>query len=85
MPKTIRVFPNPNAGSFTFEYQTSEEGTGDLQILNVMGQSIYNNTVNVSGGLYQQQIDLGDNFQKGIYVVRFTLNGKQHDRKLVLQ
>lgn len=85
MPKTIRVFPNPNAGSFTFEYQTSEEGTGDLQILNVMGQSIYNNTVNVSGGLYQQQIDLVDNFQKGIYVVRFTLNGKQHDRKLVLQ
>jgi hypothetical protein len=85
MPKTIRVFPNPNAGSFTFEYQTSEEGTGELQIVNVMGQSIYNTTVNVSGGLYQQQIELGDNFPKGIYVVRFILNGKQHDRKLVLQ
>lgn len=85
MPKTIRVFPNPNAGSFTFEYQTTEEGTGELQIVNVMGQSIYNTTVNVSGGLYQQQIELGDNFPKGIYVVRFILNGKQHDRKLVLQ
>jgi hypothetical protein len=84
-PKTIRLFPNPNSGSFTFEYQTTEEGTGELQIVNVMGQSIYNTTVNVSGGLYQQQIELGDNFPKGIYVVRFILNGKQHDRKLVLQ
>lgn len=84
-PKTIRVFPNPNSGSFTFEYQTTEEGTGDLQILNVMGQSIYNTSVSVTGGLFQQQIDLGDSFQKGIYVVRFTLNGEQHDRKLVLQ
>ena len=85
MPKTIRVFPNPNAGSFTFEFQTSEEGTGELQIVNVMGQSIYNSSVTVSGGIFQQQIELGDSFIKGIYVVRFILNGKQHDRKLVLQ
>ena len=84
-PKTIRLFPNPNSGSFTFEYQTTEEGTGELQILNVMGQSIYNSPVTVSGGIFQQQIELGDSFQKGIYVVRFMLNGVQHDRKLVLQ
>ncbi len=84
-PKTIRLFPNPNSGSFTFEYQTTEEGTGELQILNVMGQSIYNSTVTVSGGIFQQHIELGDSFQKGIYVVRFMLNGVQHDRKLVLQ
>ena len=84
-PKTIRLFPNPNSGSFTFEYQTTEEGTGELQILNVMGQSIYNSTVTVSGGIFQQQIELGDSFIKGVYVVRFMLNGVQHDRKLVLQ
>ena len=84
-PKTIRVFPNPNSGSFTFEYQTTEEGTGELQILNVMGQSIYNSTVTVVGGIFQQQIDLGYSFLKGIYIVRFTLNGVQHDRRLVLQ
>jgi hypothetical protein len=85
MPETIRIYPNPNNGSFTFEFQTNEEGTGDLQIINIMGQSIYNSNVTSTNGFVQHQINLGDQFEKGLYVVRYTLNGEQYDRKLILK
>jgi hypothetical protein len=85
MPETIRIYPNPNNGSFTFEFQTNEEGKGDLQIINVMGQSIYNSNVTSTNGFVQHQINLGDQFEKGLYVVRYTLNGEQYDRKLILK
>jgi hypothetical protein len=85
MPETIRIYPNPNDGSFTFEFQTDTEGAGDLQIINMMGQSIYNANVTATNGFVQHQINLGDQFEKGLYIVRYTLNGKQYDRKLMLK
>jgi hypothetical protein len=85
MPETIRIYPNPNDGSFTFEFQTETEGAGDLQIINMMGQSIYNANVTATNGTVQHQINLGDPFEKGLYIVRYTLNGEQYDRKLMLK
>jgi hypothetical protein len=85
MPEVIRIYPNPNEGSFTFEFQTDEEGAGNLQIINVMGQSIYNASVTSTDGFVQHQVNLGDQFETGLYIVRYTLNGEQYDRKLILK
>jgi hypothetical protein len=83
--KSMQVFPNPNKGSFTFEFQNSEEGEGELQILNSMGQSIFNAKVSTINGLISHKIDLGDHFNSGIYIIRFSINGKQYDSKVILQ
>jgi hypothetical protein len=85
MPEVIRIYPNPNEGSFTFEFQTDEEGAGDLQIINVMGQSIYNASVTSTDGFVQHQINLGNQFETGLYIVRYKLNGEQYDRKVILK
>jgi hypothetical protein len=85
MPEVIRIYPNPNEGSFTFEFQTDEEGAGDFQIINIMGQSIYNAIVTSTDGFVQHQINLGNQFETGLYIVRYKLNGEQYDRKVILK
>lgn len=84
--KGIVIYPNPNSGSFTFEYDgANEDGIATLQIINTLGQSIYNSEVTIIDGHIQQTVNLGDGLKKGIYVVRLIIEGEKHDSKVLLQ
>ena len=74
-----------NNGSFNFTYDGEETGDGILQIINTMGQSIYNSAVTVQEGGYNQEIQLGDNYTKGIYIVRLLINGSYHDSRVMVR
>ena len=81
----VHIYPNPNTGSFNFTYDGEETGDGILQIINTMGQSIYNSAVTVQEGGYNQEIQLGDNYTKGIYIVRLLINGSYHDSRVMVR
>jgi hypothetical protein len=81
----VHIYPNPNNGSFNFTYDGEETGDGILQIINTMGQSIYNSAVTVQEGGYNQEIQLGDNYTKGIYIVRLLINGSYHDSRVMVR
>ena len=80
----MHLFPNPNAGSFTLEYD-GIEADFEVQVLNTMGQIIYNDIIPSNEKHLKTSINLGDNMQKGIYVVRIINGENVHESKVMLQ
>ena len=81
----IKIYPNPNNGSFQFKYEGEESGNAQLEVINTMGQTVYQTAVNIEDGFLLKEIMLGDNFQKGIYIVRLLINGGQNDSRVLIQ
>jgi hypothetical protein len=81
----VHIYPNPNNGSFNFTYDGEETGGGVLQIINTMGQSIYSSQVSIQEGGYTQEINLGDNYTKGFYIVRLLINGGYNDSRVMVR
>ena len=81
---TMHLFPNPNAGSFTLEYD-GIEADFEVQVVNTMGQVIYNDIIPSNDKHLKTTINLGDNMQKGVYVVRIINGENVHESKVMLQ
>ena len=81
----ISIYPNPNNGTFVLEYEGEQSGSGFMQVVNSMGQTIYESNVEVSDGLFSKEVKLGDNISKGIYVVRLLINGSVNDSRIIVK
>ena len=81
----VNLFPNPNNGSFKFTYEGEVEGEGTIQVINAMGQTIYQSQVTAEDNRINKEIFLGDHYQKGIYIVRLLINGGQNDSRMIVQ
>jgi uncharacterized protein (TIGR02145 family) len=81
----VNLFPNPNNGSFKFTYEGEVEGEGTIQVINAMGQVIYQSQAIAEDGRISKEIFLGDQYQKGIYIVRLLINGGQNDSRMIVQ
>jgi hypothetical protein len=81
----VNLFPNPNNGSFKFTYEGEGEGEGTIQVISAMGQVIYQSQATAEDGRISKEIFLGDQYQKGIYIVRLLINGGQNDSRMIVQ
>jgi hypothetical protein len=81
----VNLFPNPNNGSFKFTYEGEVEGEGTIQVISAMGQVIYQSQAIAEDGRISKEIFLGDQYQKGIYIVRLLINGGQNDSRMIVQ
>jgi hypothetical protein len=81
----VNLFPNPNNGSFKFTYEGEVEGEGTIQVISAMGQIIYQSQATAEDGRISKEIFLGDQYQKGIYIVRLLINGGQNDSRMIVQ
>jgi len=81
----VHIYPNPNSGVFSFNYDGEETGDAVLQVINNMGQSIYQSRLTVPDGGFTQDLQLGDNITKGIYIVRLLINDNYHDSKVMVK
>ena len=81
----VNLFPNPNNGSFKFTYEGEVEGEGTIQVISAMGQIIYQSQAIAEDGRISKEIFLGDQYQKGIYIVRLLINGGQNDSRMIVQ
>jgi hypothetical protein len=81
----VHIYPNPNSGVFSFNYDGEETGDAVLQVINNMGQSIYQSRLTIQEGGFTQDLQLGDNISKGIYIVRLLINDSYHDSKVMVK
>jgi hypothetical protein len=81
----VHIFPNPNSGVFSFNYDGEETGDAVLQVINNLGQSIYQSRLTIPEGGFTQDLQLGDNITKGIYIVRLLINDSYHDSKVMVK
>jgi hypothetical protein len=78
------IYPNPNNGTFNLSINNNESGNLNLNVQNVLGQSVYAETLNNVSKL-NKQINLS-NLESGIYTVTITdVNGLSSTEKIIIQ
>ncbi len=80
----IKAFPNPFNPSTTIRFSLPEAGKVTINLYDIRG-SLIKNLVNnyFDAGIYQERID-GSNLANGLYIVRFNVNGKNYNYKILL-
>lgn len=83
----LLVYPNPTNGAFVIELHdaTKISATVEIQLLNLLGQSVYQNRIQMSNGLLQQELMFNANIAAGTYLVKVTANDKVYVKQLVYQ
>ncbi|MCB0696071.1 MAG: T9SS type A sorting domain-containing protein, partial [Chitinophagaceae bacterium] len=68
------LYPNPNNGMFTINGNVSVSSAASLQVLNMMGERIYEATVQPQAGIIHHKVDSGA-IPTGIYLMRVNVDG----------
>ncbi|HYV90676.1 MAG TPA: T9SS type A sorting domain-containing protein [Chitinophagales bacterium] len=82
----MNIYPNPTTGTFTFDLKLNNEENEEavIQVLNMMGQVVYDKTTTVANGVLQKEIQLSD-VANGVYLVKVTVNGDVYSAQISYQ
>jgi Secretion system C-terminal sorting domain len=78
------LYPNPSTGTFFLPIALDEATDLHLDVVNMLGQSVFAKDYTLQAGYQQVLIALHD-LAKGVYQVNLSLLGQQISKKLVLQ
>ncbi|MCH8902697.1 MAG: T9SS type A sorting domain-containing protein [Bacteroidetes bacterium] len=81
---TFEVYPNPNNGQFTIEFNSVNSTDIQLNIFNMIGESIYSETLLSIQGNYKNLLDLSD-LSKGVYTIELISNEGKINRNLIIE
>lgn len=76
---SFQIIPNPNTGLFTLEILSNLNTGSNVYIFDLTGKLVYENVVNEQRSVYEL------NLEKGVYIVRLTVDGKHSTRRLIIQ
>jgi len=79
----FKVYPNPNKGNFTVQFDSNSGNNIDIFVYDIRGRQIFNKSFENSG-LFNQNLEL-NNIQSGIYMVTVQDGDKKETRKIVIQ
>lgn len=71
----LSVFPNPSSGSFTIEALGETVGSAVVRVSNSFGNILYEQKVEKTDYLYQQQLNI-PNLPQGVYIVSLQVEGE---------
>lgn len=77
------VSPNPNSGLFKITVSTKVATEYNLNVRNMLGQSVYTDVINVNGSTVEQ-MDLSS-FEKGIYFVSLENDSEKLLKKVIVK
>jgi len=80
----VKVYPNPTTGKLNILYQAGAAQKLNLDVFNVVGQSMYNNTYELNAGLHTLVLDAAD-YAKGVYILNLqnTTSGNKYQSKFM--
>ncbi|MFH1321784.1 MAG: T9SS type A sorting domain-containing protein [Bacteroidota bacterium] len=81
---TINIYPNPNTGEFTLEMEIPKPQNLKLNIFNILGQTVYTETLNNIKGNYKKNIDLKPN-PTGIYNLQILNDKNIINKKIIIR
>ncbi len=68
---SMQLFPNPNSGTFTLKGSIALEADAEviIDVVNMLGQTIYSSTLKTEQGSVNQPINLGSTLASGTYML----------------
>ena len=78
---SVELFPNPTKGETSVKINTPSSSTGNLTVVNVLGQIVYTKNISLDAGLNVVKIDAAD-FASGVYNVIIESNNTKTVKKL---
>lgn len=82
---TFSVYPNPNSGRFTLTGDlTANTNTASIDIINTLGQNVYNSQVAVNNHKLQTAVELDSKLSNGMYTIKVTADGKTSSMRFML-
>lgn len=79
----LSVYPNPNNGKFTIEFNSDSKDNYVIRITNAIGQVVREEKLNSFVAQYSKQIDISS-FGKGMYMLSITNSRKETVRKVLV-
>lgn len=79
---SVLIQPNPNNGRFTLSFNNAEKGDVTVEVINSIGQAVFNETVRDLEGTYKKEIDL-TSMGAGAYHVKLKRNGATTSHKVI--
>lgn len=79
----FNLFPNPNTGSFTVEFESNSASDINITVHDMRGRQILNKAYQ-NTGVFSGNVNL-DNVQSGIYMVTVQDGIRKETRKIVIQ
>ena len=77
----LNIFPNPNAGNFTFSLPNVSFSNAKVEILDLTGKSVFQSEVK---NLDNQSIQV-ESLESGVYLFKLYVDGKIALKRLVIQ
>lgn len=83
----ILVYPNPNSGKFTLEFQLDSAGVKDLviDIIDAIGQKVYTKELTQVNGYVREIIELDQSLASGVYFMNLRTDGVVETKRIVLK
>jgi hypothetical protein len=80
----LNVFPNPNYGIFSLQFDLPDSGPTQVRIFTSSARVVYENQMRNFSGFFNDQVDL-TNRAKGTYFLEIRQNDKTITRKVLIQ
>jgi len=78
------VYPNPNSGMFTVDYQLDNDADVSLAVTDLMGNVLLSKRMKVKGSdIYSDEIDM-TNFENAVYILVIIIDGKTTSKRIQL-
>jgi hypothetical protein len=71
--KSLKVYPNPNNGVFTIQFETTESLDFEIKLLNTIGKEVYVQTYSNVNGIFTEQFAFNQ-LASGIYFLEISNN-----------
>lgn len=79
----FNLYPNPNRGNFTVQFNSNSSKAITLEVHDIRGRQIFNKSYNNSG-LFSEKLQL-NNAQSGIYLLTVNDGDKKIVRKIIVE
>ena len=71
----VSIYPNPVNNNANVDFMLAESSVVNVSIVNVLGETVKNNTYNLVSGNHQIDFDV-TNISTGVYFIQLDINGE---------
>ncbi|MBL0052823.1 MAG: T9SS type A sorting domain-containing protein [Bacteroidetes bacterium] len=80
----INIYPNPNSGRFTMQFESDIVQEGRVQIIDVSGRIVYTSNIDIIEGMNEMKIDV-TNVAAGVYAAQLIIARETITTKMIIE